>query len=165
MALFLFLISLSLAIFHDSQADLLGDICSRSVNPTLCNSSLRSDPRSSGADLRTLAQIAIEKASAATATTIKVANSLASSGTSQQKIAACVQNCNEAIGVLDQCREILTGGGGGSSGNLPTKATTALTDISICDSEFGREEPPQLKEASSQAQALVNVFFVIANRL
>ncbi|KAL8490175.1 hypothetical protein ACS0TY_025417 [Phlomoides rotata] len=78
MTSFLLFICLTLAFFSSSQADLIGDICSKSVNPTLCNSSLRSDPRSRGADLRALANIAIDQSIAATTATVNVATSLES---------------------------------------------------------------------------------------
>lgn len=164
MTSFFLLISLSvaLAFFRHSQGDLIGDICSKSVNPTLCNSSLRSDPRTRGADLRTLAKIVVDQSIAATGVTVKVAASLAS-GPNKPKATTCVNTCNAAIGVLNGVRSSLAGGGGG--GNLPTQVSAAFSDINLCDSQFGRDEPPQLKAASFRAQGLVNVLFVIVNSL
>lgn len=76
MTFFFLLISLLLALLYNSQVDLIVDVYFESVNPSLCNSSLRSNPRSRGADLSTLAQIAIDKAGSATNAILKVTNLL-----------------------------------------------------------------------------------------
>ncbi|KAI3465248.1 hypothetical protein Pfo_021911 [Paulownia fortunei] len=161
---FFLLASLSLAFLCNSQADLIGDVCSKSINPSLCNRSLRSDPRSRGADLRGLGQISIDNAKAATQTTLKVANSLAS-GPDREKAKTCVETCGDAIDNLNQCRGLLNGRSRRSISDLQTKGSAALTDISTCDDEFGGSEPAKLKQASRRAQDLVDVLLVIANRL
>lgn len=157
------LISLSLAIFFSSsQADLIGDVCSKSVNPTLCNSSLRSDPRSRGADLRGLSNIAVDQSISATSAAVKVATSL-ESGPNKGKAKTCVDTFNSAVGVLNRVKSLLPGGGGGR--NLSTEVNAAFSDIGICEGAFGRDYPPQLKNAGYRAQGLVNVLAVIVASL
>lgn len=70
MASFLLISPLSLLLLFTCRADLIDNLCHEALNPPLCNASLKSDPRSHGADLRELAEIALEKARSATNTTI-----------------------------------------------------------------------------------------------
>ncbi|KAI3465247.1 hypothetical protein Pfo_021910 [Paulownia fortunei] len=165
MASFFLFASLSLAfLLCVCQADLIADVCSKSVNPSLCTQVLTSDPRSRGADLRGLGQIIIEKAKAATQDTINVAKSV-SGGGNEQKSSTCVETCGDAIDNLNQSSSLLKASGGRSISDLQTKGSAALTDVSTCDDEFGESEPAKLKDASRRAQDLIDVLLVIANSL
>ncbi|XP_073126457.1 pectinesterase inhibitor-like [Henckelia pumila] len=156
---------LSLALLCiNCNADLIDDVCSKSMNPSLCTKSLRSDPRSPGSDLRGLGQITIDHAQAATQVTIGVAKSLRAGGT-KAKADTCVECCTDAIDLLKECSTLLRDTRRGAIEDLKTKGSAALTDISTCDDEFGSEEPPKLEKASHTTQDLMDILLVIANLL
>lgn len=165
MASFLVLISLSLTVLvYNCEADLIDSICVKSVNPSLCNTTLRSDPHSGEFKIVALGQIAISNAGSATKNVLKVAKTL-SSGPDKQKAETCAQACKEAVDYVDKCRYLLLFGSRKSVADIRTKALAASKDIATCDSVFRGSEPPQLKQASRQAQDLVDVIKVIADDL
>ncbi|KAK4486825.1 hypothetical protein RD792_006583 [Penstemon davidsonii] len=164
MASHILLASIVLAFVYNIQADLISDVCSKSTNPTLCNQALRSDPRSRGADLISLGQIAVAKARDASLATLNVAKSLAS-GATKGKAESCIENCKDAIFNLNDCSTLLKRFNRGSISDLQTKGSAALTDIDTCDDDFGSTEPPKLKQASQTAQDLIDTTLVIFNRL
>ncbi|KAI3460139.1 hypothetical protein Pfo_016802 [Paulownia fortunei] len=164
MASLFLLASIVLVFLCNCQADLIGDVCSKSSNPSLCNQALRSDPRSRGADLRGLGQIIIEKARAATQATINVAKSVAN-GSNKGKANTCMETCNDAKHSLNDCQKLLKAHDRSSISTLKSAGAAALTDVGTCDDEFGATEPPKLKQASRKAQDLIDVLLVIANGL
>ncbi|KAL7154953.1 hypothetical protein ABFS83_03G039300 [Erythranthe nasuta] len=154
-------LSLSLAILSIScEVDLIGNVCSQSTNPSLCNNILTSDPRSRTADLRGLGQILVENAKAATQDTINVANSIGGG-----KASTCVSVCGDAIDNLNQCSTFLKRSDRASVSDLQTKGSAALTDVGTCDDEFGDSEPANLKQASRKAQDIIDMLLVVANSL
>lgn len=164
MASFFLILPISLLLISPCQGDLIDNLCHEALNPSLCNTSLRSDPRSSGANLRKLAEIALEKARSATNATITVAKSITDES-NKKHVDHCVDLCNEAILDLDRSKNLVGGGSGGRSGDLQSYLFGAAFDLSSCDDEFGEREPSQLKVASREAQDLVDVVFVIVDHL
>lgn len=161
---FLLLISLISTLFIDSQADLIGDICSKSANPSFCDKILRSDPRARGSDLKTLGKIAVGKASSATGDAIKAVKS-SSNKSNKEIVSTCVETFNSAIDNLKEAGKLLSFGGGVRKADLQAKASAALTDITTCDDEFGGSEPPPVAQSSKNAQDSVSVLLAIVNRL
>lgn len=157
-------IFLSLALLSQCQADLIGDICAKANNPSLCTQTLRSDPRSSGANARTLAGIALEKAVSATQASVSVAKSL-SNPKIKAKIDTCIEVFGDAIDTLQECKPLLPRADPVSKSDLQTKGSAALTDVDTCSDDFGSDEPAQLKQASAKAYTLVEVFLIIVNTL
>lgn len=145
-------VALAVALLSICQADLIGDFCAKSNNPTLCTNTLRSDPRSKGADARGLATIAIGKAQEATRASINVAKSLLNSG-NKGIISTCIENFSNAVANLKECETQLNKR---DIGTLRSIGSAALTDIGTCSDEFGAKEPPQLKEASGKADTFVH---------
>ncbi|KAL7154951.1 hypothetical protein ABFS83_03G039100 [Erythranthe nasuta] len=156
------ILSLSL-LFISCEADLIGTVCAKSVNPSLCTNILRSDPRARTADLRGLGQISVEKAKAATQDTISAAKSVGGSG--KPAAETCVSVCGDAIDNLNQCSAYLKASGRARIGDLQTKGSAALTDVSTCDDEFGDSEPANVKQASRKAQDIIDMLLVVANSL
>ncbi|PIN11601.1 hypothetical protein CDL12_15786 [Handroanthus impetiginosus] len=153
--------SLSLTFLYTCQADLIGDVCSKAANPSLCNNILRSDPRSKGANLRGLGQIIIEKAKATDNNAINVANSVKNAG-NKDIIDTCIETFGDSISNLNESSRLLNGG---DIDALKARASAALTDVSTCDDEFGDDEPPKLAEASRTAQDTISPLLVVANSL
>ncbi|KAL3624461.1 hypothetical protein CASFOL_031129 [Castilleja foliolosa] len=158
-SLFIFA-TFSLSLLYISQADLISDVCSKTLNPSLCIQTLRSDPAARGADLRGLGQIIIPKAKAATQNVITIAKSIGG------PIArTCVETSTSAIDNLNECIGYLKKSDKTSINDLQTKAGAAETDVGTCDDEFEDREPAKLKAASQKAQGLIGVLVAIASKL
>ncbi|KAL8490179.1 hypothetical protein ACS0TY_025910 [Phlomoides rotata] len=160
MASLFLLASLALAFLCNCQADLISDVCSIAINPSLCTQTLRSDPRSRGANLKGLGQIAIVKAEAATQNAIRVVKSF--SGKFKAIVDTCVETFNDAIGDLKESSQALKAG---NKGDVQTRGSSALTNAGTCDDEFGGKEPPRVKAASKTAQDIIGILLAIANKL
>ncbi|KAL8494587.1 hypothetical protein ACS0TY_025423 [Phlomoides rotata] len=160
MASLFLLASLALASIYISQADLISDICKQAVNPSLCTQTLTSDPRSRGADLKGLGQIAIEKGEAATHDAIGVVMSF--SGKFKAVVETCVETFNNAIDNLKESSQALNAG---RKGDVQAKGSGALSNAETCDDEFGESEPAKVKKASKRAQDIIDILLVIANKL
>lgn len=161
---FVIILVVSLGLLSTCQGDLIGDLCSKSNNPPLCNQVLRSDPRSQGQNGRVLAQIALERAESATKDSINVAKSVGNPS-NKEKIGTCIENFNDAVDNLEESKPLLQRRDRPSIGDLQTKGSAALTDVDTCSDEFGAGEPPQLKAASDKAYTLVQLFLIIVNTL
>ncbi|KAG6403594.1 hypothetical protein SASPL_135820 [Salvia splendens] len=154
-------VALAVALLNKCQADLISDFCVKSNNPTLCTNTLRSDPRSKGADARGMATIAIKKAEEATQASINVAKSLLNSG-NKEIISTCIENFSSAVANIKECESLLNRR---DIGTLRSIGSTALTDVGTWSDEFGANEPPKLKEASGKADTFVQLLLIIANSL
>ncbi|KAL2471548.1 PMEI domain-containing protein [Abeliophyllum distichum] len=156
------LVTLALVLLCGCQADLVNDICSASTNPSICNQVLRSDPRSQIAkNLRDLGQIVIDKSLEGTQATLKVVNSLGKG----PEASTCVENCEDAIDSLNDCKNLIKSFNKIDISTLQTTASAALTDVDTCDDNYGEKEPLQLQQATQRAKGLIDVILVIANRL
>ncbi|XP_047979595.1 pectinesterase inhibitor-like [Salvia hispanica] len=161
---YLTIIFVCLAILSQCQADLIGDFCTRSNNPSLCGQVLRSDPRSNGADARGLAKIALENAVSATQASIDVAKKV-SNPSIKGIIDTCIEVFGDAVDTLNQSKPLIPKQDRGSISSLRTKGSAALTDVNTCSDEFGANEPPQLTQASARAYTFVQLLLIIANTL
>lgn len=154
------IIFVSLAILGQCQGDLIGDICSKSNNGALCREALRSAP--AGANARGLAAVAVAKAASATTDAINVAKSVQNPG-NKEIINTCIENFDDAVDNLDQCKPLISFPGRSKISDLQTKASAALTDVDTCSDEFGAKEPSNLKDASAKAYTLVQLVLIIVN--
>ncbi|XP_057782316.1 pectinesterase inhibitor-like [Salvia miltiorrhiza] len=158
------IIFVSLALLSQCKADLIGDFCKKSNNPSLCSKTLSSDPRSKAANARALAEIALENAVSATQASIRVAKSVANPG-NKAIIDTCVETFGDAVETLQECKPLIPKQDRPSIDTLRTKGSAALTDVDTCSDEFGAKEPSQLKQASDKAYTFVQLLLIIANTL
>ncbi|KAL7175364.1 hypothetical protein ACSBR2_029045 [Camellia fascicularis] len=77
-----------------SHADLIADTYKKSENPDLCNSTLRSDPRSAKADAKGLARIMLEAALTKASTTFNQVKKLLSK-TTEPVLKGCLTVCTD----------------------------------------------------------------------
>ncbi|KAI5660673.1 hypothetical protein M9H77_19996 [Catharanthus roseus] len=163
------LLFLSLALlFCFTYADLIGDVCSRTRNPTRCSSALRSDPRSRGASLRVLAQISIDIASRSVNSGVSLVTSL-KNGAKDPKLkgaySSCLENYQDSVDSLSKANLDLKKG---DFLGVNLQASAADTDIDTCDDNFKDlklPEPANLQAASQNAQDLCGIVLVISNIL
>ncbi|XP_028053959.1 pectinesterase inhibitor-like [Camellia sinensis] len=81
---------------YHSHVDLIADTCKKSENPDLCNSTLRSDPRSAKADAKGLARIMIEAALTKASTTFNQVKKLLSK-TTEPVLKGCLTICTDYL--------------------------------------------------------------------
>ena len=147
--------------------DLISDICSKTRNPTACSQALRSDHRSASADLKGLGQIGIDLAQASAKTTYNLIASLEKT-TSDPKLkgrySSCLENYDDAIGYLDDCRRFLWSG---DYGSLSTYASAVLDEPETCQDSFEDPPaaPPQLQLGNQKLENLSSVNLAISSRL
>lgn len=158
------IIFLSLALLSQCHADLIGDLCTKSNNPSLCNQALRSDRRSQGADARGLARIALDNSLSATQASINLAKSLSNPG-NKEKIKTCIENFGDAVDNLQEAKPLIPKLDRPNISTLQTKGSTALTDVDTCSEEFGASEPSKLKQATDKAYTFIQLLLIIANTL
>ncbi|GFP91086.1 pectinesterase inhibitor [Phtheirospermum japonicum] len=160
MASLFILATLSLSLLCICQADKIFDLCSLTPNPSLCSQTIRSDPRSYGADLRSWGKIIIEKSKIATRNVITIAK-LAGGEIAN----SCVETGGDAIDKLNECVGYLKKLGRASARELYSIGSLAFENVASCDHLLGSREPAELKAASQKAQDLIDVLLVIANFL
>ncbi|XP_041995581.1 pectinesterase inhibitor-like [Salvia splendens] len=158
------IIFLSLALLSQCHADLIGDLCTKSNNPSLCNQALRSDPRSKGADARGLAGIALDNSLSTTQASINVAKSVSNPG-NKEIIDTCVENFGEAVDNLQEAKPLIQKLDRPSISTLQTRGSAALTDVDTCSDEFGASEPSELKQATDKAYTFIQLLLIIINTL
>ncbi|KAH6766408.1 hypothetical protein C2S52_017391 [Perilla frutescens var. hirtella] len=143
------------------EGDLIGDLCSKSNNPSLCNQVLRSDPRSGRSDARGLAEIAVDNAESSTKAAINVAKSVVNGG-NKNNIDTCIENFNNAVDNLEESKPLIRKGDRGSVSDLQTKGSAVLTDLDTCADDFPNE-PTQLTQATAKAYTISQLFLIIVN--
>ncbi|KAG6435148.1 hypothetical protein SASPL_100016 [Salvia splendens] len=158
---YLAIIFVCLAILSQCQADLIGDFCTRSSNPSVCGQVIRFDPRSNGADARGLAEIALENAVSDTQASIDVAKTV-SNPSNKGIIDTCIEVFGDALDTLNQCKLLIPKQDRSSISSLRTKGSAALTDVNTCNDEFGANEPPQLTQASARPIHCKNMLVLCA---
>ncbi|XP_011098388.1 pectinesterase inhibitor-like [Sesamum indicum] len=157
---FVLLLLVSLSQAHD----VIDDVCSKSENPSLCTSILRSDPQCSGAQIHKLYEIFVKKAVLSTQAALEVAKSY-SSGADKAKCDVCAKSYTNAINSLNSCQHLINTNDRASITTLRTRLTTVKTDVAACDNQFGENQPFMLKAASRSCQEVISVLLAISNRM
>ncbi|KAL0328330.1 UNVERIFIED_CONTAM: hypothetical protein Scaly_2265600 [Sesamum calycinum] len=156
-----FLLLLLLTI---SQAHVIEEVCSKSENPSLCNSILRSDPQCSGVQIQKLCDIIVKKAILSTQAALEVAKSY-DNGVNKQKCDVCAKSYSNAINNLNDCQRLVNTNDTGSINTLRTRLSAVKTEVTACDNQFGESQPFMLKAASRSCQEMISVLLAIANRM
>jgi pectinesterase inhibitor-like protein len=163
----LFFLSLALLCCF-TFADLIDDVCRGTRNPSLCSKSLRSDPRSRGADLKLLGQISIDLATKSAKSGVTLVTNLKNAA-KDPKLKGIYDTCLETYDdSVDSLFESSVDLKNGDFLGMNLQASAAETDIDTCDESFTEAhvaEPAQLKAASQNIQDLCGIILVISNRL
>ncbi|CAI9753505.1 unnamed protein product [Fraxinus pennsylvanica] len=146
----------SFLTFDNVKADLIGDLCSKTSNPSSCDEVLRSDPRSVKADLRGLGEIAIDKAITSAKTSLNLVKALAK-GRIQSK---CIEYYFIAFNSLNKCQSLILGK---DKLNLYAEAANADINIFTCDALFYGKEPIFVKQASQKTRDIINIIETFSN--
>ncbi|KAF7141856.1 hypothetical protein RHSIM_Rhsim06G0181100 [Rhododendron simsii] len=116
--------------------DLVRTICPRTINNILCQQIFKSDPRSATADVKGLAQIAIDAGEASANQTLNTLGSLFNSTPAsplKDVYQTCIRNYETAISKLETAKNLLLSPNYKSASRLASDATT---NILSCDTSF-----------------------------
>ena len=158
-------IFLSLALLSQCHADLIGDLCTKSDYPSLCNQALRSDPRSKGANARGLAVIAVDNSLSTIQASINVVKSLSNPG-NKRTIDTCIEVFGVSVDHLHEAKLLIPKQDRYSIGTLQLIGSAGLTNIDTCSEEFafrGASIPSELKQATDKAFAFFQLLLIIVN--
>ncbi|XP_059311158.1 pectinesterase inhibitor-like [Lycium ferocissimum] len=162
---FLFVSLLSISFTLTSvRADLVAEVCSKTLKPAICLSALRADPRSKGADLVVLATVAIGISQTNATSVRNLVSTLLKQATDPKlktRYDSCLESYNDAIYVLGGLPDDLKSK---DYDSLNVHAGAATTGASTCDDDFEGPpaEAPQLKDASDKLQGLIDIIVVIS---
>ncbi|XP_057481742.1 pectinesterase inhibitor-like [Actinidia eriantha] len=167
--LMVFFISLSFARPEiKATADLISQVCSKTLNPSLCSDTLKSDPRSATADLKGLGQISIDKAQSNAKQASGTIASL-SKQTTDPKVKNLINGCGtdyqDAVDELNEATQSLKFG---DIFSLRQRALAALSYPVGCDNSFKKPpvtEPLVLKQANTKLEGLCSVVVAVADKL
>ncbi|KAI8004665.1 Pectinesterase inhibitor [Camellia lanceoleosa] len=132
-----------LSLNYHSHADLIADTCKKSEYPDLCNSTLRSDPRSAKADAKGLTRIMLEVALTKASTTFNQVKNLLSK-TTEPVLKRCLAICADMYdSIVEEIPKAIQNVGLDNN-EANHQADLALTDVDTCESIFS-EEPNKRK--------------------
>ncbi|CAI9096881.1 OLC1v1033123C1 [Oldenlandia corymbosa var. corymbosa] len=129
--------------------DDLQRICSMTNYPPLCFQSYKADPRTPGADLKTLAQIAIDFSKPRAQSALDLVTGLHKNATDKTLatvLGLCVKNYTQSVELLDLATEAMNSK---DYDVVAVRGVCARTDSDWCKYGFGSEveEPKELKKA------------------
>ncbi|KAI8028569.1 Cell wall / vacuolar inhibitor of fructosidase 2 [Camellia lanceoleosa] len=133
----------TLGSFLDKMDTRLADTCKKSEFPDLCNSTLRSDPRSAKADAKGLALIMLEVALTKASTTFNQVKKLLSKAT-EPVLKECLTLCTHLYGsIVEEIPKAIQNVGSDNNEAIH-QGDLAITDADTCEGIFS-EEPNKRK--------------------
>ncbi|GFP97705.1 pectinesterase inhibitor [Phtheirospermum japonicum] len=151
-----------LCLFLQTNGAIVDIVCGQTKNPSLCSSSLGSDPRSKSAALPQLAQIAIDMAEYdATQAKIKIHSYLISAKIPKLKglYAQCENLYLDALGALRDAPAQLEGR---QYGELSKTGVRVRAQVDGCEAAFNNNSP--FKPENQLVGVLADAIVVIANK-
>ncbi|KAI8005111.1 Cell wall / vacuolar inhibitor of fructosidase 1 [Camellia lanceoleosa] len=120
---------------YRAHADLIADTCKKSEYPDLCNSTLRSDPRSAEADATGLARIVLEAALIKASTTFDQVKKLLSK-TTEPVLKKCLTACTDLYeSILEEIPKAIQNAGPDKNEAIH-QGDLAITDADTCEGIF-----------------------------
>ncbi|XP_058217633.1 uncharacterized protein LOC131328747 [Rhododendron vialii] len=119
-------------------ADLIADTCRKTIYPGICVSTLRSNPRSAGANVTGLVRIVFDTALPKANSTLNLVNELYAKALKAKQtsffeyLSNCLNQYKEAVSGLNGCTEYL----GSDNFGTVLHATQAVSYVLICEKEF-----------------------------
>ncbi|XP_049393530.1 pectinesterase inhibitor-like [Solanum stenotomum] len=149
------------------KADLIDEICSKTVIKDVCYYALREDPRSKGANPEDLMAIVIDLTQKNATFTCNLVSTLLKETTDPKlktRYTLCLGNFNKASNILVKFPNLLRSK---DYYGLSANASAAIREPSNCDNNFLEPpvEVPELREASDNLRGLIDVILVLVGFL
>ncbi|XP_070048165.1 pectinesterase inhibitor-like [Nicotiana tomentosiformis] len=143
-------------------ADILDDVCPKTINPQLCFHVLKNDPYVYKGDIHSLVSISLSVAQDNTTSTYNLVKSLLQQPIKDPNLKAqltnCLNNYKDAGDKLESCSNLFRTD---DYREINLLASAAFNDSRACDQGFG-EPPAQLKQLSQTVQEFSDLVSVIA---
>ncbi|KAG7577580.1 Pectinesterase inhibitor domain [Arabidopsis thaliana x Arabidopsis arenosa] len=141
-------------------------ICGKAKNQSFCTSYMKSNPKTSGADLQTLAKITFGSAQTSASEGFKKIQSLvktATNPTMKKAYTSCVQHYKSAISSLNDAKQSLASGDGKG---LNIKVSAAMEGPSTCEQDMANfKVDPSAVKNSGDFQNICGIVLVISNMM
>ncbi|KAI7979142.1 Cell wall / vacuolar inhibitor of fructosidase 2 [Camellia lanceoleosa] len=148
---------------YHSHVDLIPDTCNKSEYPDLCNSTLRSDPRSAKADATGLARIMLEAALIKASTTFDQVKKLLSK-TTEPVLKQCLIDCTELYGLIVKEIPKAIQNVGSDNNEAIHQGDSAITNADTCEGIFS-DEPNKRKSPITANNIAVQHLVAIAEHI
>ncbi|XP_049412886.1 pectinesterase inhibitor-like [Solanum stenotomum] len=144
------------------KADILDDVCPKTINPPLCFQVLRNDPYVYKGDIHSLLSIVLSIAQDNTTSTYNLIQSILQQPIKypnmKDQLIGCLKNYKYASDNLESCNDLLRIA---NYRKISFLAYAAMYESLACNQGF-RDVPPQLKQLSKVVQEFSDVSAVIA---
>ncbi|KAJ0238425.1 Pectinesterase inhibitor 2 [Hirschfeldia incana] len=139
-------------------------ICGKAKNPSFCTNYMKSNPKTSGADIKTLATITLGSAQTSASRVLTKIQSLATKETSpvlKKGYTSCVEQYKNTISSLDEATKSLTSGDGQG---MNIKVSAAMEGSTTCQDGLSKADPSVVKD-SGDFQNICGIVLVISNMM
>ncbi|VVA97964.1 unnamed protein product [Arabis nemorensis] len=147
------------------KADLKA-ICAKAKNPSFCSTYMKSNPKTSGADIQTLAKITFDSAQTSASGALTNIQSLAKKETNptlKKRYTACVEQYKNAISNLNEAKQNLASRDGPG---LNIKVSAAMEGSTTCQDGFANlKADPSAVKNNSDFQNICGIVLVISNMM
>ncbi|ESQ48204.1 hypothetical protein EUTSA_v10022367mg [Eutrema salsugineum] len=141
-------------------------ICGKAKNPSFCSSYMKSNPKTSGADLRTLANITFGSAQTSAKGALAKIQSLVKTETNptlKKGYTSCVEQYKNSISNLNDAKQNLASGDGPG---LNIKVSAAMEGSSTCQDNLANvKADPSTVKNSGDFQNICGIVLVISNMM
>ncbi|CAH8366681.1 unnamed protein product [Eruca vesicaria subsp. sativa] len=142
-------------------------ICGKAKNPTFCKSyMMKSEPKTSGADIKTLATITFGSAQTSASGALTKIQSLATKETNpalKKAYTSCVEQYKNTISSLDEAKKSLESGDGPG---LNIKVSAAMEGSTTCQDGFVNvKADPSVTTEIDDFQNICSIVLVISNMM
>ncbi|XP_042474820.1 cell wall / vacuolar inhibitor of fructosidase 2-like [Macadamia integrifolia] len=175
---FLLPLAMSLTFFNlntceatRAPLDLIASTCKSSVFKSLCVHTLRSDAKSSNADLKGLAAITIENTLATATTTsnhITILLNATPTATADLFSHQCLSDCSQSyVNAINQLKGSLVALGNGNYNDASIALSVAMSAVELCEEGFSSDSShvSVLKDTNTKFSQLCSNALAITNNL
>ncbi|XAR70351.1 hypothetical protein NMG60_11027178 [Bertholletia excelsa] len=146
------------------KPDLIDKVCSQADNHPFCLKTLRSDPRSAGADLQGLAQVSIDLAHSGAENVYGFVHLLVKQATKarlKERYTFCEGNYYRTIVYIEEANDSF---GSEDYQSMSVQASSAMEEVDACAEEFERPPPDTTRLLGRNARMfdLANIVYEIA---
>ncbi|CAN6925690.1 unnamed protein product [Brassica oleracea] len=141
-------------------------ICGKAKNPSFCTNYMKSNPKISGADIKTLATITLGSAQTSASIALTKIQSLATKETNpalKKGYTSCVEQYKNTISSLDEANTSLTSGDGPG---LNIKVSAAMEGYTTCQDGLSNvKADPSIVKDTGDFQNACGIILVISNMM
>ncbi|CAA7015597.1 unnamed protein product [Microthlaspi erraticum] len=156
---------LTIGSLNAQKAD-INAICAKAKNPTFCSNYMKSNPKTSTADIKTLAKITFGSAQANASGALTKIQSLVKTETNptlKKGYTSCAEQYKNAMSSLNDAKQSLDSGDGPG---LNIKVSAAMEGSTTCQDDLAKvKADPSTVKNSGDFQNICGIVLVISNMM